>query len=214
MLVNIGETKHLSQLLSFLVQGEKLARNFSRQQSDIFSDDISCRFFAQQSRHEFMHVNIFNAGIRYTNARGPNVSFPETVMNNYAGLLNEAINSGNHAETIMGLQVILEGFGDVILNRLNDGLEKRGNQIGRIRKTILSQEDVHHTFGLKRLEEMTRDDPELKSTLIKRAEDYFELINCFLAASSGLFSHFHIDPRIYHEGLNENLPEWLVFKPS
>ena len=73
---------------------------------------------------------------------------------------------------------------------------------------------MHHTFGLKRLEEMTSSDPELKLALIKRSENYFELIDCFLTASSGLFSHFHIDPGVYHEALNENLPKWLVFKPS
>lgn len=135
-------------------------------------------------------------------------------MKRYAILLNEAIDANNYAETIMGLQVILEGFGDVILENLNDNIEKRGNYLARIRKMILAQEDAHHAFGLKMLEAVTADNPDLRMSLIKRADDYFELIDCFLKASSGLFSHFHIDPRDYHEGLNNNLPQWLVYKPS
>ena len=212
MLVNNCEAKHLDRLFGFMVQGEKLAHNFSNQQSRLFDDTHAKRFLKQQSRHELIHVQIFKAGSRFINYRGSKNRPEGNAVRAYARLLDEALLAGNRAETIMGLQVILEGFGDVILERLNGAIEKRGNTLARMRHLILGQEDAHHHFGLQKLELYVQESPELKEYLLKRADNYLELIQQFLDETEEVFSHFHIDPQVYHGKINQNLPDWLEFK--
>jgi hypothetical protein len=212
MLVNSCEAKHLDRLFGFMLQGENLAHNFSYQQSRLFDNTHARRFLKQQSRHELIHVHIFKAGCRFVNYRGSKNRPTDNTMRAYARLLDEALLAGNQAETITGLQVILEGFGDVILERLNGAIEKRGNTLARIRHLILGQEDAHHHFGLQKLEQCVQESPELKEYLLKRSDNYFELIQQFLYETEEVFSHFHIDPQTYHENINQNLPAWLEFK--
>ena len=75
-------------------------------------------------------------------------------MGRYRALIEDAIRRGNLAETLMAEQIILEGQGEEILVRIEEGLAKRNAPFERLRCMLLQQEEAHHGFGCRTLDRM------------------------------------------------------------
>lgn len=48
-------------------------------------------------------------------------------------------------------QIILEGLGVVVFNRIGNGMTERGVGFTRLRQMLTRQAHAHHTFGLRTL---------------------------------------------------------------
>ena len=131
-------------------------------------------------------------------------------MNRYRKLLEMALRSGELAETLLAQQVILERMGEVILERISDGMTRRGLGLTRLRRVVLHQEHAHHAFGLQCLGQLVTADSALLERLRERSAEYFLLIDSMLEEQSDLFAFFDEDPTACVADACRDLPQWVV----
>ncbi len=205
------EGQKIARLFAFLLQGERLAFDCVSKQVLLFDDKPSQKFLKNQARQEKFHCQVFKAGIGITAPRGVSNVPGGKEMQIYMRLLTEALERGDQAETLLGAQIILEGLGNVAIRHIDAGFELRG--IGsicqRVRYLILSQEDAHHAFGLQRFKANFGDGP-VPDYLIKRSQDYFNLLKSLMLSVSELFFYFDEQAEQYTEELYADLPAWIV----
>lgn len=200
--MNIGadEKKQVARLLNFLLSGEKVAQRCSKKQSQLTTNVHMKRFFVRQARQETFHAATFKSAILLLAPKG--VQTPSmTAMRQYETLLNDAISNQNLSSSILGLQVILEGMGDIVLSHISNGIEQRGIGYRKIRQAILAQEDTHHQFGL----DYFRNNGRLDSSH-EQQDDYLSLIDEMLFSLQGLFDFFDEDTNTYITEFNQSLP--------
>lgn len=211
MFLAVDERQQIARLFAFLLQGEHLAFDCARQQVVLFNDKPTKIFLSNQARQEKFHCQVFKAGIGITSPRGVTNVPGGKEMQVYRRLLTEAWERGDQSETLLGMQIILEGMGDVTVRHISAGFELRG--IGsicrRVRHLILGQEDAHHAFGLQRFK-ASLDDKSVPDYLIQRSQDYLNLLESLMLSVSELFLHFDEQAEQYSEELYANLPTWLI----
>jgi len=205
-----AEHRQIARLFDFMLQGEQLAFDCASAQVALFDDAASRKFLLNQARQEKFHYRVFKSGIGILAPRGVSATPGKKEMQAYRHLLEEALQRGDRAETLLGMQVMLEGLGDVALGHIGAGFEPRGLQLlfRRVRHLVAGQEDAHHSFGLRRLQSLSEDEP-LRQALAARGQDYLELLERLLDSVAELFESFDEDPEMYKRELHRGLPEWL-----
>lgn len=203
--MNIGkDEKHqIAQVFSFLLSGEKVAHHCALKQAEICSDTNMKRFFIKQSRQEKFHATIFQSAIMWLTPKG--VRCPaQKPMENYHNILRSATDNNDLLSSVIGLQVILEGMGDVVLSRFNHGINQRDIGYKKIRQAIIEQEDLHHEFGLRYIE--THDTTSIPET---HTEHYLSLISDMFISFETLLEFFDEDGGNYLTEFNNNLPDQI-----
>ena len=203
--MNIGsdEKKHIARFLGFLLSGEKIAHRCSARQARLCDDVTMKRFLLKQSRQEKFHAITFQSAILWLAPKG--VSKPaEKQMQQYESILTAATDNNDLFNSIVGLQVILEGMGDITLSHLDTGIRQRSIGYQKIRRAILAQEDSHHEFGVSYLK--TNITPTSGSSNVA---NYLSLINEMLDSVQGLFDYFDEDVNQYKDEFNDILPGWI-----
>ena len=208
------ESKQVARLFNFFLQGELLATECARKQIHIFSDKYSKRFLIRQARQELFHTKVFKAGIGILMPRGVGEPVGLTSMQSYRRLLEAALQRGDQAESLLGMQIILEGLADVALKKISMGFPTRGLNFRRVRKIITAQEDAHHLFGIRRLSQLIDQDENILPSLLIRAEDYIELTESLMASVAELFEYFDEEPAQYLQEFHQALPAWLMEKKT
>jgi len=214
MFIAPDERRQTARLFSFLMQGERLAFDCAGAQAKIFSDSKLCRFFANQARQERFHAQVFKAGIGILLPKGVEKPAGSAAMHHYGRLMADALARNDTMETLLGMQVVLEGLGDVTLQRLNAGFPARGAGFRRVRQIILGQEDAHHGFGIRQLERYVHERGEMPEYLLNRTQDFLQLSGEMLLEVSLLFEYFDEDPEDYILDLRKKLPDWLTRCPA
>lgn len=204
------EDRQIARLFDFLLQGEQLAFDCASRQLSLFHDKATRNFLHTQARQEKFHCRVFKSGIGILAPKGVSASPGRQAMQAYRGLLEEALRRGDRAETLLGMQVFLEGLGDVTLRHVGAGFEHRQLEFlcRRVRHLVSNQEHAHHTFGVRRLQLLLRDE-DLSARLGERSQDYLELLEQLLASVTDLFEFFDEDPERYLREFRQDLPDWL-----
>lgn len=167
------------------------------------------RFFARQARQERFHARVFGAAIRWVRPKGAGVAPGSAAMDGYWRLLADALARGDAAEALVGNQIVLEALGQVELEKLDAGLERRGLGFRRLRRTILAQEQAHHETGEAALAALIGSDAARRDALRSRASDYLELVEAVFAETAPLFEFFHQDVAGHRRRFEELLPAWI-----
>jgi hypothetical protein len=89
-------------------------------------------------------------------------------------------------------------------------LVKRAAPFGRLRRILLQQEEAHHGFGRRMLEQAMVEGRIDAETLRRRAQDYLVLTDQMVLALSDLFESIAEDPTAWANDVRKFLPEWLV----
>jgi hypothetical protein len=210
MFVLPTEHRQIARLFDFLLQGEQLAFDCASAQMHLFEDRASRNFLRNQARQEKFHYRVFNSGIGILAPKGISGTPGTREMQSYRRLLEDALKRGDRAETLLGMQVLLEGLGDVTLQHIGAGFERRRLKFlcRRVRQLVAGQEDAHHSFGLRRLRTLMRDEPAAEA-ISRRSQDYLELLEQLLGSVAVLFEYFDEDPELYKREFQQSLPEWL-----
>jgi hypothetical protein len=124
--------------------------------------------------------------------------------------LEDALRRRDFAETLMGEQIILEGLGEAILARIEEGLAKRNAPFGNLRRTLLHQEEAHHEFGRRMLDRAIADGTTAPEHLRVRAQEYLALTDGMVSMLGDLFESIDEDPQLYMERAKGYLPAWLT----
>ncbi|MDR4459569.1 MAG: ferritin-like domain-containing protein [Nitrospirales bacterium] len=209
MLVKLGEHVHLAQLLRFMVLGEQLAHDCAKAQATLVRGPGLQRFLASQAKQEGRHAVVFQWAIQWLAPRGPQSLVISHQMNQYRRLLMTALTRGDVAESLLAEQIILEGLGQAILQRLETGLAKRKAPFRKLRQILLQQEEAHHGFGLRTLNRMADNGHTSIDHLRKLAPAYLELGKSMLFSAQDSFHSIQEDPQEYWQDFQRGLPAWL-----
>ncbi|HEY6262537.1 MAG TPA: hypothetical protein VIW47_13145 [Nitrospiraceae bacterium] len=213
MLVRHDEKVPIARLLTFLEQGERLANQCAQAQAAMVQDLRSRHFLLGQARQEAAHAWIFQGAIAWLAPRHLGDAPFLPALEEYRNLLDQALARQDLLETFLAEQVILEGLGEAILMRIEEGLIKRAAPFGRLRKMLLQQEEAHHGFGRRMLEEAMTEGRIDTETLCRRAQDYLELADQMILTLSELFESITEDPTVWVRGVRKFLPAWLLREP-
>jgi hypothetical protein len=210
VLVRHDEKVPIARLLTFLEHGERLANECAKAQAALAMDSGSRRFLMSQARQEAAHAVVFQGAIAWLAPRhlGDTPFLP--ALEEYRKILNDALVRQDLLETFLAEQVILEGLGEAILTRIEEGLVKRAAPFGRLRRMLLQQEEAHHGFGRHMLERAIVEGETDAETLRRRAQDYLALTDQIVLTLSDLFESIAEDPTVWAQDVQKFLPEWLV----
>ena len=210
MAIVIGADKatRIARLFHLLWQGECIARDAAGVQARICRDPKVRRFFALQAGQEALHATVFHGAATLLARRGCSLRTPAiAVLDDYRRRLDDDLAAGDLAGSVVGLQVVLEGLGDVVLKRLNPELNGHGARFAPWQKMLLAQEDTHHAFGCRWVEHSPSDElPGLAAT----ACGYRDLATRVLNASEELFGYGISTAESYGERLRATLPAALT----
>lgn len=213
MLIHSGEKIPLARLLTFLECGERMAHECAKTQAALAPDLGSRRFLLSQARQEAAHALVFQGAIAWLAPRHLGDAPFLPALEEYRTTINEALVRQDLLETFLAEQVILEGLGEAILTRIEEGLVKRAAPFGRLRRILLQQEEAHHGFGRRMLERAMAEGRIDAETLRCRAQDYLVLTGQMVLTLSDLFESIDEDPTAWANDVRKFLPEWLTQEP-
>ncbi len=130
-------------------------------------------------------------------------------LERYRALIEEAIRRKDFLETLMAEQIILEGLGEAILSRIEEGLVLRKAPFARLRRILLHQEEAHHQFGRRMLARAMAAGSTSAEILRPRAEEYLALADEMLLTLADLFESIDEDATAWASDVQHYLPEWL-----
>ena len=200
---------HIAHLLQFLLQGEVLAHDCAKRQAQLCNQSEHRKFLKKQSRQEFFHAKVFDQGINLLNSKGLGSPLGKRPMQRYRMMIEDALDRGDLNESLLGMQIILEGLGDVTLEKSNTKFLNSGTTFDKLRNIVLGQEDAHHQFGLNYFEQQYASDTEIPSYLVDRARDYISLTHEMLDSVQSLFEYFEVNSEDYKKLMFRDLPNWL-----
>lgn len=210
MLVRPDEKVPIARLLAFLEYGERMAQDCARKQAAATGDVRAGRFLESQARQEGMHAYVFQGAIAWLAPRhvGDVPFLP--ALEAYRKKLDEAFTRQDLSETFLAEQIILEGLGEAILNRIEAGLQKRDAPFGRLRRVLLHQEEAHHAFGERMIDRAVVAREADLADLRQKAQDYLALTQTMVVTLANLFETIDEDPAAWASDVRGYLPNWLV----
>jgi hypothetical protein len=209
MFIIPGDRIQVARLFDFFLQGEVLAYDCALSQSEKFPDVTSRRFFKAQGRHEKFHAQVFRCGIGILAPKGIGRSSKNAAMESYRYLIESSLARNDLALSLLGMQIGLEGLGNVALKHISDGFGPRDIGFDRIRKMIEGQEDAHQAYGLQRFMMFFDSEAEIPETYHQHFEEYYHLLKDMMASVGMLFEHFNENPQQYLAEFNAKLPDFL-----
>ena len=204
------EPQQIARLFGFLLLGERLAGDMAARQAALAPVPKLGRFLQTQARQEAFHAVVFQGVIHWLAPRGLRMPPRHPSMERYCGLMESALARGNFAESLLALQVLLEAMGDVVLEAIDAGIERRGLGFKRLRRMLRQQEQMHHAFGVHQLDSLVSADATQRARLQGQAQNYLEVIDVMFAELEELFLDFDEDPSDYRHAFQRRLPVWLA----
>jgi rubrerythrin len=212
MLVYPDERQPIARLLQFVEYGERLAHDCAAAQARLVGTPKAARFLERQARQEAMHAKVFQAAILWLAPRQVGSCPLLPPLERYRTLLDAAMARGDLIESLLAEQVLLEGLGEAILERIEVGLEKRRAAFGFLRRMLLHQEQAHHDFGCRMLERAVAAGETSLETLRSLAPAYLALTDRMVETVADLFESIDEDPALYVLAAKATLPVWLTEK--
>ena len=209
MFVHPDQRAPIARLLQFLRDGEYLASDCARAQAELTLDSGMRRFLRSQARQESYHAIVFQANIAWLAPRHLGTCPLLPPMGRYRVLIEDAIRRGDLAETLMAEQIILEGLGEAILVRIEEGLAKRNAPFERLRRMLLQQEEAHHGFGCRTLDRMFAAGVTTPEVLWDRGQEYLGLTHAMVATLADLFTSIGEDATAWAADVGLYVPKWL-----
>ena len=210
MVVHPDEKVPIARLLTFLEHGERMAHDCAKAQAALSEDPGACRFLLSQARQEAMHARVFQGAIVWLSPKYLRDSPFLPALEEYRRMLNDALARRDLMETFLAEQVVLEGLGEAILTRIEQGLVKRGAPFGRLRRILLRQEEMHHGFGRRQLERAVERGETDSESLKRQAERYLDLADGMVLTLCDLFDSIDEDAEAWATDVRTFLPDWCI----
>jgi hypothetical protein len=210
MLVHSDEKVPIARLLTFLEHGERMAHDCAKAQAALAEEAGTKRFLANQARQEAMHAVVFQGAIAWLAPKHLGEAPFLPALEEYRKILDDVLARRDLTETFLAEQVVLEGLGEAILTRIEQGLAKRAAPFGRLRRILLHQEEAHHGFGRRQLERaLARGETDVED-LTRRAQRYLALTDAMVFTLCDLFESINEDATAWSQDVRTFLPDWCV----
>lgn len=210
MLVRPDEKVPIARLLTFLSHGERMAHDCATAQAMLVEEAGARRFLQTQAKQEAMHAVVFQGAIAWLAPKHLGDTPFLAALEEYRRILGEALARRDLTETILAEQVVLEGLGEAILNRIEQGLAKRAAPFGRLRRILLQQEETHHGFGCRWLERVVERGETDHATLGRQAQRYLALTDAMVLTLCDVFDCIDEDATAWANDVRTFLPTWCV----
>jgi len=169
------------------------------------------RFFSRQARQELHHAKVFNRVVLCITPRGGGPV--PACLQQFGSRLEHACQRRDLPETLVGQQIVLEGFGALILQRMNVRFDQRRIGFKRARKVLLYQELGHQAFGERMVRAMVESEAVRLERVHELASEYLVLIDRVLADLQPMFDVVGADAELYKLALRKGLPGWVTSLP-
>ncbi len=199
--------RHISRLFSALEYGEQLAQECARRQAAMVDSGHLQRLLLRQARQEAFHARCFRHACRHLDAGRH--QRPPTALRRFGCRLSTALQREDLTETLVGQQIVLEGFGEAVLARLSTGMDRQGVGLAGLRRAVLQQEREHQALGQRLLAELIETGAARGELVHEQAQGYLILVDDILADMAEVFLSLDEDPRDYVQDLKAGLPPWL-----
>ncbi|MCP9472956.1 MAG: hypothetical protein NNA30_09520 [Nitrospira sp.] len=210
MLVRPDEKTPIARLLTFLEYGERMAQDCAGRQASLVTDARASWFLRSQARQETMHAYVFQGAIAWLAPRHLRDAPFLPPLEEYRRKLDDALDRRDLHESLLAEQIILEGLGEAILNRIEAGLAKREAPFRRVRRVLLYQEEAHHAFGERMIDRAIDRGQADRVELRRKAQDYLALTQAMVLALAELFDTIEEDPAAWVSDVKKYLPAWLA----
>ena len=208
MLVSHDERVPIARLLTFLEHGERMAHECATTQAALSDDPKTQRFLLTQAKQEAMHARVFQGAIAWLAPKHLRDAPFLPALEEYRRMLDDALARRDLTETFLAEQVVLEGLGEAILTRIEQGLAKRAAPFGSLRRILLQQEESHHGFGRHQIEQaMECGETDVKD-LRQRAQRYLALTDAMVLTLCDLFESIDEDATAWAHDVRTFLPDW------
>lgn len=199
----------IGRLFASLEYGEQMAHDCAMSQVRFFDD--RCRgFFARQARQEKHHAQVFRRVILCATPFAAAAVPPG--LKRFRSDLEAACNRRDQVESLVGQQVVLEGFGELVLFRMDRKFDQRGVGFRRVRKILLHQEQGHLAFGERVLRGLLESGAARLDRIQDTAARYLYQVDQILDELQPVFEVVDADCDGYKKELRQRLPQWVVPK--
>jgi rubrerythrin len=210
MVVHPDEKVPIARLLTFLEHGERMAHDCAKAQAALSEDPGARRFLLSQARQEAMHARVFQGAIMWLAPKHLRDSPFLPALEEYRQMLSDALARRDLIETFPAEQVVLEGLGEAVLTRIEQGLVNRAAPFGRLRRILLRQEEAHHGFGRRQIEQAVGRGETDPQTLRRQAQRYLDLTDAMVLTLCDLFESIDEDADVWAADVRTFLPTWCV----
>jgi len=208
MLVSPDERVPIARLLTFLEHGERMAHDCAKAQAALAEDSGTWRFLLSQAKQEAMHARVFQGAIAWLAPKHLRDTPFLPALEEYRRILDDALTRRDLMETFLAEQVVLEGLGEAVLTRIEQGLVKRAAPFGRLRRILLHQEEAHHGFGRRQIEQAIECGKTDVEDLRRRAQRYLALTDAMVLTLCDLFENIDEDATAWAHDVRIFLPDW------
>jgi rubrerythrin len=208
MLVGPDERAPIARLLAFLEHGERMAHDCAKTQAALSDEPKTRRFLLSQAKQEATHARVFQGAIAWLAPKhlGDTPFLP--ALEEYRRILDDTLARRDLTETFLAEQVVLEGLGEAILTRIEQGLAKRAAPFGPLRRILLKQEEAHHGFGRRQIEQAVQRSETDVPDLRQRAQRYLVLTDAMVFTLCDLFESIDEDATAWANDVRTFLPDW------
>lgn len=200
-----GRRRALGSFLRHLALGERVAQRSAARQAQLTPDKRASRFLRSQARHEALHARIFDTAAACLGVPAPALgNCPYAAFDAY---LEAAARRGDYASTVVGTQVVLEALGDVLLQRLDDGLQRHHLGLEYLRRLLRAQEASHHAFGVAECKRLATTQPGGVAKLTHHVPPYRWLAGRMIDAGSLTLHAFDLTTADIGNALDQRLAD-------
>ena len=202
------ERRQISRLFTSLEYGEQLAYACAKQQHSVMHDVKSRRFLRAQAHQEYTHAAFFRTAVRCLTPK--HQQHIPNGLKRFGERLHQAIVSNDLTDSLVGSQIVLEGFGEQILLRLNRGMDNRNIGFQRQRAILLRQEQSHFAFGMRILQRQINQEQTTVERVHALTEDYLQQVQQIIREMEGIFTVLDENAEEYTAGLIDSIPPWML----
>ena len=210
MMLYPAHSTQLARVFSLLAQGERLAHNAAKRQSQLTltkGNPSHSIFFKQQARQELFHARVFDGTTLWLGKK--HAGKPCAQLEKFTSHVEAALCKGALAESVLAIQLVLEAMGKLILEGIDTRMERYHYGLKKIRSTILAQEAKHYDFGQNQLLTLMQQTNISHSTMRALSQNYHEMANDILDHAAPLFDSLDSDIEAYKQRLTNEIPDWL-----
>jgi ribonucleotide reductase beta subunit family protein with ferritin-like domain len=199
--------RQATRLFAALEYGEQLAHDCARQQACWIGTPRAQRFLNAQARQEAVHATFYRRAAEWL-MPGHHYQAPKSLQQ-YGRRLQRALDKNDLCDSLTGSQIVLEGFGEQIITRLNRSMDNHGIGFRHLRRVLLRQEQSHYAFGLHMLQQQIASEPANSGRIQALAADYLQQVHAIIDEMSDVFISLDADPGEYRTDLLGKLPDWI-----
>jgi len=198
----------LGLFLRHLARGERVAERGAAWQASLARDPRAIRFLRSQVRQEALHARLFDTFATWLDA--PRLALAPCPYEAWEMRIDRVAAARDYLETVVATQVVLEALGEVLLTRLDAGLERAGAGFRRLRRLLRAQEAAHHAFGTRTIARALAARETDEAALRSLALPYLALAQAMIAAGAPALTHFALTADTIACDFRAHLPFWLA----